>query len=87
VRVQVEDGGDDGGRHDPNEDSRDDLGESGQHQQDGQYPEPDHQRRHDGAIESEREGLELGPKASASVEKPKSFGNWPTMMMRARPFM
>ena len=28
-----------------------------------------------------------GPKPSASVENPKSLGNWPTMMMRARPFM
>ena len=31
--------------------------------------------------------LSSGPKPSASVENPKSLGSWPTMMMRARPFM
>ena len=27
------------------------------------------------------------PKPSASVEKPNSFGSWPTMMIKASPFM
>ena len=49
--------------HDADEDRWDDLGESGQHQQDGQHPQADHERRPDGAVEPEHEGLELGTEA------------------------
>ena len=32
------------------------------------------------------EARQLGPEASPSAEKPKSFGNWPTRIVRASPF-
>ena len=34
-----------------------------------------------------KNALTSGPNSSASVEKPKSFGSWPTMMTMAKPFM
>ena len=77
VRVQVEDRRDDGRRHDADQDGRDDLGESGQHQQDGQDPEPDRQRRPDGAVEPEHEGLELGTEALGVGREPEELGQLP----------
>ncbi len=74
MRVQVEDGGDDGSDHDADEDGGDDLGESGQHQQDGQHPQADHERHPDRAVEPEHEGLELGTEALGVRREPEELG-------------
>ena len=74
VRMQAEDGGDDGGRHDAHEDRRDDLGESGKHQQDGQHAQADQERRPDSTVEPEHERLELGTEALGVRREPEELG-------------
>jgi hypothetical protein len=85
--MQVDDGGDDGGRHDAHEDGRDDLGESRDTSRMASTPRPITSAAPTVPSSPRTKALNSAPKPSASVENPKSLGSWPTMTMRARPFI
>ncbi len=61
--MEIQDGRDDCGRDDRHQDRRKAAREPGEHHQDGQDTQTHEQRRHDGAVESEEEGLDFGTEA------------------------
>jgi hypothetical protein len=63
VGVEIEDGRDDRRRHDRHQHGRKGAGEPRQQQQDGERAQTDEQRRHDGPVESQDEGLHFGTEA------------------------
>ena len=59
-----------------------------QAEQQSEHAEADEERRRVGLVEAGEEGHDVVRRRSrASVEKPKSLGSWPTMIVMASPFM
>ena len=71
--LQLEEGRHDGRHHDADEDGREDLGEAGEDEEDGQDDKADHECGADGPVQASEERLDLGSEALGIGREPEEL--------------